>query len=855
LAFHRASAQAPNHSLKKDHRQKITGCKSYYPNQRPQKRGLNGERMRFSLFGLGLVFCVTAAAEDLVLQGGDGEGYGSFGVDEFGHIGGCGGHGMQFDPLGELTNNQANCRSVTTLFDQGGEWRQPMWNGGWMYHPLYNGSPGLDCVGYERPTDVLAGDEHVLSDERVGEHHRRTNFVVPGKPDLAIELDQFVCGATLFQTYTATNNGSEDADMIWSRFVDADLEWEAGWRQNIAAGVDEDNQAVRVATSGNAVGLTIDASGDAVFEGWRAWHNGSGASDFARLMTQDGWGLDELNEPFRYTGGPWCSRTYEAGSEIADVGIGVQSILSLAPGESGSFATRSALDPGVLPDDSITILGIVAQPAVLPLTLLANTRVDFDVPVDGCGICEIKGVTSSDPRFSVVLVGALAVELAADSSGSFDVEVECTAPNGTPTTSLVTVETDSDGDGTGDSLDPCTDIDGDGYGIGDACAGLDCDENNADINAGAVDECYDGIDSDCQQDDDFDCDGDGFVPSDVPYEGELPNGDCDDTDPNFAPDVVDDCYDGVDQNCDGADDYDCDGDGSVSPDINYDGPLPQDDCNDGDADIFAGAEDLCYDGVDSDCGDLSIVTSDFDCDGDGHIPPGTDYAGPLPVDDCDDADDTIYAGAIDDCYDGIDADCGTVIQDEDDYDCDGDGHVPTGQDYAGSLPVDDCDDEDASAFPGAEEVPYDDIDQDCTDGDLCDVDGDGSLAAECDGDDCDDTSDAFGPDAIDIPYDGIDQNCDGADLCDVDEDGFDSTECDGDDCDDDAFGVNPGAEDVPDDGVDQDCSGDDETLSDLDNGTDGDFVAGSCDCSSSGSTAPVWMGSLLVGLLLLRRRR
>ena len=163
---------------------------------------LTGEIMRFSLFGLGLVFCLPASAQELVLQGGDGEGYGTFGVDEFGHIGGCGGHGMQFDPLGELTNNQANCRSVTTLFDQGGQWRQPLWNGGWMYHPLYNNAPGLDCVGYERPTDVLATDEHVLSDELVSEHHRRTNFVVAGKPDLAIELDQFVCGATLFQTYT-----------------------------------------------------------------------------------------------------------------------------------------------------------------------------------------------------------------------------------------------------------------------------------------------------------------------------------------------------------------------------------------------------------------------------------------------------------------------------------------------------------------------------------------------------------------------------------------------------------------------------------------------------------------------------
>jgi MYXO-CTERM domain-containing protein len=426
-----------------------------------------------------------------------------------------------------------------------------------------------------------------------------------------------------------------------------------------------------------------------------------------------------------------------------DVGIGVQSILSLAPGESGSFATRTEFDPDVLPGENITILGIVAEPAVLPLTLFASTRVDLNVPVDGCGICEIKAVTSVDTEFSVVLVRVL-TPVAADSSGSFHVEVECTAPDGTATTSVVTVETDSDGDGTGDSLDPCTGLNGDRYSIGDACAGLDCDENNADINAGAVDDCYDGIDSDCQQDDDFD--GDGFVPSDVSYQRDLPNGDGDGTDPNFAPDVVDDCYDGVDQNCDGADGHNCDGDDSVSPDIHYDGPLPQHDGYDGEADIFAGAEDFCYDGIDSDCGDLLIPTSDGD----------------------------------------------------------GDGHVPT--DYAGPLPVDDDNNEDASVFTGAEEVPYDDIDHDCTDGDLCNVDEDDSLAPECDGDD---TPDAFGTNAIDIPSDGIDQ----------------------------------------------DCSGDDETLPDLDSGTDDGFVAGGCDCSSSGSPAAVWMGSLLVGLLLLRRRR
>jgi C1A family cysteine protease len=43
---------------------------------------------------------------------------------------------------------------------------------------------------------------------------------------------------------------------------------------------------------------------------------------------------------------------------------------------------------------------------------------------------------------------------------------------------------------------PC-DQDGDGY-KNTACGGVDCDDTNADINPGAVDYCYDGLDSDCE---------------------------------------------------------------------------------------------------------------------------------------------------------------------------------------------------------------------------------------------------------------------------------------------------------------------------------------------------------------------
>jgi hypothetical protein len=220
------------------------------------------------------------------------------------------------------------------------------------------------------------------------------------------------------------------------------------------------------------------------------------------------------------------------------------------------------------------------------------------------------------------------------------------------------------------------DEDGDGQTISEG----DCNDQMPNVFLGNLETWYDGIDGDCGGDNDFDKDGDGFVPTE--HQGKmttshvavapLPGGDCNDEDLDSFPGANDDFYDGVDSDCRGNDDYDQDGDGVAYEliDANTDvGDLARGDCDDQDPTIFPGQTETWYDGVDSDCGE----DDDYDQDGDGYVPTeyqgerttGLNGTGNLPGGDCDDLNPERYEGANEIMSDVLDYDCDLCI----DQDC------------------------------------------------------------------------------------------------------------------------------------------------------------------------------------------
>lgn len=106
-----------------------------------------------------------------------------------------------------------------------------------------------------------------------------------------------------------------------------------------------------------------------------------------------------------------------------------------------------------------------------------------------------------------------------------------------------------------------------------------------------------------------------------------------------------------------------------------------------------------------------------DNDGDG-FPVVGEGCGPL---DCNDSDPGIYPSRNEFCVDSLDNDCNGLIDFQDSYcanycaDTDGDGHLPR---YPADCGGDDCDNRSGTVYPGAPEIKFDTIDQDCNGHDL-----------------------------------------------------------------------------------------------------------------------------------------
>lgn len=193
-----------------------------------------------------------------------------------------------------------------------------------------------------------------------------------------------------------------------------------------------------------------------------------------------------------------------------------------------------------------------------------------------------------------------------------------------------------------------------------------------------------------------------------------------------------------------------------------DGSPYGDDCDNGDASVFPGAPEVWYDGIDNDC---DPATADDDADGDGYASEVTGGA------DCDDGDANANPAATELC-DGVDDDCDGTTDEGDaedasiwyaDADDDGYGDDASAtqacQQPAGYVATGgDCDDSSADYHPGADEGSCTDPeDYDC-DGRVTDVDLDHDGFSACV--DCDDGNASVNPDALEI-CDDQDNDCDG----------------------------------------------------------------------------------------------
>lgn len=422
-------------------------------------------------------------------------------------------------------------------------------------------------------------------------------------------------------------------------------------------------------------------------------------------------------------------------------------------------------------------------------------------------------------------------------TGDCDDSVATTRPGAAPNDSATACMSDGDGDGYGDATPPS--------GV---TTGTDCDDGDPAVSPAATETTGDSVDQDCDSREFCyaDTDRDGYssggttvsADSDCADAGEAtlstPTGDCDDNDGYTWPGAA-----AAESATACMTDYDGDGYGDSTP---ASGVTAGADCDDLWADTNPGAAEAVDDHVDSDCDGFELCFSDADND------RYTDRS-------------TTVSSADTDCADGGEA--------------------------ANLSPTGECDDSNAGIFPGAAEVPGDEVDQNCDDRELCyaDADADGytdgtgvdsadidcrdageALASVSTGD-CDDTDAAVLPGAAEVSGDEVDQDCDGHESCyaDVDDDGYidgstlvgsGDTDCadagEGrvtdatGECDDTNAAIHPDATEVLGDGVDSDCDGEETCYTDVDGDGYSDLettvASADADCADTGEASASMAG-------------
>jgi Carboxypeptidase regulatory-like domain len=272
------------------------------------------------------IFALTSAPSSFA------DGYAYFGVDAFGSMCECTGTGIRFNPLGATHGlRELDFLDRLYVFDQGEQWAESL---------------GVAAIP-PAVCGAFSGLASAVTDMTVGGSLRVSEFVLTARPEVSVHLVQAASGATLTQTYTFTNNGTEGVDLRLTRVADFDLVYTVTFPSNTGQGAPPNGASV----IDGAVSATITASGSATLDGWRVFQavTGYGAAEHLKAWANFGFDGASLNGIFANQNGAVCNidETAIATPVVVDTAASVQSRLSLDPGESGTFVTQTILSPGI----------------------------------------------------------------------------------------------------------------------------------------------------------------------------------------------------------------------------------------------------------------------------------------------------------------------------------------------------------------------------------------------------------------------------------------------------------------------------------------------------------------------------